>query len=104
MLAARVLAGKAQLPPLSEQQKWERDRIAEKGDGPAFTVIYPRFEEYFETLRKLAGNPKAGEPGRRLPEFDRRWVEIFNSGHERRKEMWRRKNEQARKKIAASKL
>ncbi|KAJ9292421.1 hypothetical protein DTO271G3_8795 [Paecilomyces variotii] len=104
VLAARVLAGKVHLPPLSEQQKWERDRIAEKGDGPAFTVIYPRFEEYFETLRKLAGNPKPGEPGRRLPEFDPRWVEIFNSGHERRKAMWRRKNEQARKKIAASKL
>lgn len=104
MAAARFLAGKAQLPPLSEQKKWEQDRIAEKGDGPAFTVIYPHFEEYFETLRKLAGEPKDGEPGRRLPEFDYAWVDIFNSGHERRKVMWIKKNQQAREKIAASKL
>lgn len=93
VLAARVYAGKAHLPPLSEQQRWEADRIAVKGDGPGFTVVNPDFEEYFETVRKLAGNPADGEPGRRLPPFDPRWVQVFDAGHQRRIRMWKRKNE-----------
>ena len=95
--AARVLAGKAQLPPLEEQQKWEQDRIAKKGDGPGFSVINPDFREYFETLRKLAGNPKAGEPGRVLPPFEQEWLDLFNAGHERRIRMWQKANEAATK-------
>lgn len=95
--AARVLAGKAQLPPLEEQQKWEQDRIAKKGDGPAFSVINPDFREYFETLRQLAGNPKAGEPGRVLPSFEQGWLDLFNAGHERRIRMWQKANEAAAK-------
>jgi hypothetical protein len=98
VLAARVLAGRASLPPLEEQQNWELDRIAKKGDGPAFSLIFPDFEEYFETVRELAGNPKDGEPGRRLPIFDRKWVETFMAGHELRKKWWREENERARAK------
>ena len=97
VLAARVFAGKAQLPPLSEQQKWETDRIATKGDAAAFTVVYPDFEAYFETVRRLAGNPRPGEPGRVLPPFDPRWVDTFNAGHQRRIRMWRKKNEDAQR-------
>ncbi|KAJ5885239.1 hypothetical protein N7495_009749 [Penicillium taxi] len=93
--AARVLAGRATLPSVAEQEKWENDRIAEKGDGPAFTVINPDFEAYFEGLRALAGEPRNGA-GRPLPPFDQKWVKIFNEGHERRKKMWRRANLAAR--------
>ncbi|CAI7678097.1 unnamed protein product [Penicillium pancosmium] len=93
--AARVLAGKATLPPVCEQEKWETERIALKGDGPAFAVVNPDFKDYFENLRLLAGEPGEGLPGRRLPVFDQRWKEDFDSGHERRKEMWRRANRAA---------
>ncbi|KAJ5233619.1 uncharacterized protein N7469_005385 [Penicillium citrinum] len=93
--AARVLAGKAKLPGRAEQEKWEQDRIALKGDGPAFTVVNPDFKDYFEGLRLLAGEPGQGVPGRRLPMFDQRWKDDFDAGHERRKEMWRRSNRAA---------
>lgn len=101
VLAARLLAGRASLPPLGEQQKWERDRIAQKGDGPGFTLVFPDFEEYFETVRKLAGEPAPGQPGRRLPPYDKRWFEVFMAGHERRKQWWRKENEKARKEALA---
>ncbi|RAL12335.1 monooxygenase [Aspergillus homomorphus CBS 101889] len=98
--AARVLAGRAKLPSFEERQKWEQDRIAKKGDGSGFLMVNDGFEEYFEQLRKLAGEPKEGEPGRRLPPFEQSWVEMFNAGHERRKEMWKKANATA----AGSKL
>ncbi|KAJ5161062.1 hypothetical protein N7492_006454 [Penicillium capsulatum] len=94
--AARVLAGRASLPSAATQEKWETDRIAEKGDGPAFTVINPEFEAYFEDLRRLAGEPSPGTPGRPLPRFEQKWVDDFNAGHERRKKMWQRLNGAAR--------
>lgn len=99
VLAARLLAGRASLPPLEEQQKWERERIAIKGDGPAFTLVFPDFEEYFETVRHLAGEPAAGQPGRRLPPYDKKWFEAFMAGHERRKQWWREENQKARQKL-----
>jgi hypothetical protein len=96
VLAARVLAGRAILPPLQEQRQWEKDRIAKTGDGAGFTLIFPDFEEYFETLRRSAGEPKHGTPGRRLSPFDRKWFEVFMAGHERRKKWWREENARAR--------
>lgn len=94
--AARVLAGRAVLPSVAEQKKWEDDRISYKGDGPAFTMINPDFEAYFEDLRSLAGEPCDGTPGRRLPPFDQKWVDVFNAGHERRIKMWKRANRAAK--------
>ena len=100
VLAARIFSGRATLPPLVQQQRWEKDRITKRGDGPAFTLIFPDFEDYFETLRRLAGEPKAagGEPERSLPPFDKKWFESFMAGHERRKQWWREENEKARQK------
>ncbi|KAL4744522.1 hypothetical protein BDW72DRAFT_188326 [Aspergillus terricola var. indicus] len=92
--AARVLAGRAKLPPLQEQKKWEEDRIAVKGDGAGFLVVYPDFKEYFEQLRAVAGEPD-GTKGRRLPVFEQKWAEDFAAGHERRIRMWKRANEAA---------
>ncbi|KAI9370149.1 hypothetical protein BJX61DRAFT_544908 [Aspergillus egyptiacus] len=93
--AARVLAGKAQLPPLEEQKKWETERIALKGDGPGFLMVYPDFELYFEQLRALAGEPGEEEPGRKLPPFDQAWADDFAAGHQRRIRMWQRANRAA---------
>jgi hypothetical protein len=96
VLAARILAGRATLPSVEEQKKWEKDRVHETADGPKFTMINPEFEAYFETLRGLAGEDG---PGRRLPAFERRWVETFSEGHERRKRWWREENDRAKAKL-----
>ncbi|KAI8938529.1 hypothetical protein NX059_004415 [Plenodomus lindquistii] len=96
VLAARVLSGRANLPPVSEQEKWEQDRIEKRGDGVPFTLVFPDFEEYFNGVRELAGVPQEGEPGRRLPVFEKRWLESFMGGHELRKKWWKEQNEKAR--------
>ncbi|KAH8180200.1 flavin-binding monooxygenase-like domain-containing protein [Sarocladium implicatum] len=93
--AARVLAGRGTLPTTEEMAKWEADRVAAKGDGPKFSMIFPDFEDYFETLRRLAGEPKDGK-GRRLPKFQAEWYRTFMDGHEKRKGMWRRLIEEAK--------
>ncbi|KAG9258454.1 dimethylaniline monooxygenase [Emericellopsis atlantica] len=86
--AARLLSGRGKLPPVSEQAKWEEDRIKARGDGPKFAVIHPDFEAYFNQLRELAGDGDG--VGRKLPPFDRRWFRQFMETHESRKRMWRR--------------
>ncbi|KAG8627936.1 hypothetical protein KVT40_003809 [Elsinoe batatas] len=93
VVAARVLAGRVKLPPIEEREWWEVERIKKKGDSVPFTAIAPDFEGYFETVRKLAGEEG---PGRKLPPFDPEWVQIFFEGHERRKQMWEKKNAEAR--------
>lgn len=95
VLAARHLAGRATLPPVAEQRKWEEERIKKKGDGAKFTLVFPDFEDYFSQLRDLAGPGEKGL-GRQLPPFRREWYRAFLEGLERRKVMWRRGNEQAR--------
>ncbi|KAF2730688.1 FAD/NAD(P)-binding domain-containing protein [Polyplosphaeria fusca] len=99
VLAARILAGRATLPPLAEQEKWEKDRIVKKGDGVAFTLLFPDLGEYFETIRLLAGEPTHGV-GRKLPEFCSNWLEVFMEGHEKRKRWWRNQNEMAKREAA----
>jgi hypothetical protein len=80
---------------------WERTRIAKKGDGVPFTTIFPDFEEYFEQVRALAGEEG---PGRRLPPFDAKWVQLFMEGHERRKKMWEKNNEKLSKTAQTARL
>ncbi|KAH8676745.1 flavin dependent monooxygenase-like protein [Tricladium varicosporioides] len=99
VLAARFLAGRITLPPLSEQIRWEEDRIACKGDGVPFTALYPDFELYFEEIRRMAGEPieKGGRlVGRPLPKFEKHWRDEFDAAHLRRIAMWKRGNEEAR--------
>ncbi|PMD52120.1 flavin dependent monooxygenase-like protein [Hyaloscypha bicolor E] len=102
VLAARFLAGRITLPPLSEQIKWEEDRIAYKGDGVPFTALYPDFEEYFEELRAMAGEPTDGK-GRPLPKFCKWWRQGFDSAHLSRIAMWKRGNEEARERTRREK-
>ncbi|KAI1063139.1 hypothetical protein LB507_005674 [Fusarium sp. FIESC RH6] len=92
--AARILAGRANIPSVEEMQKWEEQRIEERGDGPKFSVVYPDFEKYFEDVRKLAGDGEG--VGRQLPKYKREWFESFMEGHELRKGLWRRWNEAAK--------
>lgn len=99
VLAARFLAGRIKLTPISEQVKWEEDRIADKGDGVPFTALYPDFEEYFEEVRKMAGEPTEDGKGRKLPKWEKSWREDFDRGHLLRIEMWKRGNEEARERI-----
>lgn len=106
VLAARVLAGRAKLPTIGEQKAWEAERIKQKLNRVAFTALWPNFEEYFETVRALGGEPGQGRPGRRLPRFDPDWVRIFIEGHQRRIDMWEKTNSEAweRREKAAAKL
>lgn len=99
VLVARFLAGRISLPSKAEQEKWEQDRIAYKGDGVPFTALYPDFEEYFEEVRRLAGEPTEDGRGRKLPKFEKWWREDFDKGHLSRIEMWKRGNEEARARI-----
>jgi hypothetical protein len=62
-----------------------------------FTALYPDFEEYFETVRRLAREPTETQPGRRLPAFDKKWVQTFEAGHRRRIAVWKASNEAARR-------
>ena len=95
--AARILAGRAAVPDLKEMQRWEEERIKVRGDGPKFSLIFPDFEEYFETLRKLAGEGETARGvGRKLPRFRPEWFRAFMEGHDLRKRMWKRVNEQDR--------
>ncbi|KAG6358112.1 hypothetical protein INS49_013996 [Diaporthe citri] len=98
--AARLLAGRGTLPSVEEMRAWEARRVEEKGDGPKFLMVYPDFEEYFEKVRELAGEPVDGV-GRELPKYDRRWFQLFMDGHELRKAMWKRLNQQARAELEA---
>ncbi|KAF3763086.1 FAD/NAD(P)-binding domain-containing protein [Cryphonectria parasitica EP155] len=101
--AARLLAGRGQLPSKEEMRVWEEERIARKGDGPKFQMIFPEFEEYFEDVRRLAGEPTASGEGRTLPKFEEAWFRSFMEGHDRRIEMWRRENQKAREELQREK-
>lgn len=96
-----VLAARASLPSLEEQEKWEADRIALRGDGKLFYNLFPGFGEYFGLVRKMAGEPSKGRPGRKLPEWDQRWYDEWFAGQLMRIEFWKRSNEAARKKFLA---
>ncbi|OLN81965.1 Thiol-specific monooxygenase 5 [Colletotrichum chlorophyti] len=102
VLAARLLAGRippSRLPTPEAQRTWEKERIAARGDGPKFALVFPDFAEYFEQVRALAGPPTEDGKGRELPPFNPFWLERFMAGHERRKDMWRRLNEEARRQL-----
>lgn len=100
VLVARYLAGRITLPSKEEQARWEEERVKIKGDGVPFSALYPNFEEYFEEVRALAGEPIVlkGEDGaqrvigRSLPRWEKWWREEFDAAHLRRIEMWKNQN------------
>lgn len=100
VVAARLLAGRASLPPVQDMKKWEEDRVKKRGDGAKFTLIHPDFEEYFEGLRALAGDGVKGL-GRKLPKFRREWQRDFLDGHQLRINMWKRLNKEASRPVSS---
>ncbi|KAF2815361.1 FAD/NAD(P)-binding domain-containing protein [Mytilinidion resinicola] len=86
---ARYLAGRAQLPSKEGQKEWEEDRLRKRGDGQPFFKVAPDFEEYFEALRKLAGEPAPGVPGRRLLKWDPAWLAIAEKTMQNRIQNWK---------------
>jgi len=93
VLVSRLWAGRCTLPPIEEQYQWELDRIKQRGDNVKFTVQYPDFEEYFNTVRNLAGHEG---PGRKLPEFDPSWRKGFEACVDLRISRWKYDIEKAR--------
>ena len=102
MAVARFLAGRAKLPSKEEQKLWETNRLAVRGDGLPFYKVAPDFEEYFEALRALAGDPAKGVPGRVLPKWDPIWGDIQTLTIENKISKWRQNAEDARRELAAN--
>lgn len=89
VVAARSLAGRAKLPPQHVQKQWEQDRLKKVGDGQPFFKVAPDFEEYFNSLWEIAGNPAPGEPGRYLPKWNPQWETIQMEALQKRIEEWK---------------
>lgn len=58
-------------------ERWEADRVLERGDGPAFWALMPEFEWYFEDLHRIAGDPAPETTGRVLPRYEEAWGTAF---------------------------
>jgi cation diffusion facilitator CzcD-associated flavoprotein CzcO len=71
---ARVLAGRGTLPSSVEQKKWEDERVEKLGPTHIFHTIAPDFEEYFNTLRAIAGPPAEGSETYELPKWEDEWA------------------------------
>ncbi|KAL5343252.1 putative dimethylaniline monooxygenase [Aspergillus crustosus] len=101
--AARILAGHASLPSREDMEEWERNRLAERGEGGPFWTLMPDFERYFEEYRALAGEPAPGTTGRVLPRYEPAWGDVFWDFIKTRKEWWERdarRDEEARRRKA----
>ncbi|KAF7526672.1 hypothetical protein G7054_g10692 [Neopestalotiopsis clavispora] len=85
---ARVLAGRADLPPQEWMEEWDAYRVATRGDGGAFWTLAPDFEDCFETYRAIAGDPARGTLGRVLPRYDPAWAATFWNFVKARIERW----------------
>ncbi|KAI0147161.1 hypothetical protein GGR57DRAFT_493947 [Xylariaceae sp. FL1272] len=70
---------------------------------PKFAPVFPDFAEYFNKVRELAGPGEEGLGGQ-LPPFDRGWYDTFMTGHELRKNMWKRLNAKAAEEIAKTQV
>jgi hypothetical protein len=100
VVISRFLAGRATLPSLDLQKRWEADRLAIAGDGVPFYKIGPRFEEYFEALRTLAGDPAPGVPGRVLLKWNPEWLSVFSAILDKRLQSWKDAAAAAEKRLA----
>lgn len=101
---ARHLAGRAgPLPPKEEQREWERKRVAERGGGKQYYSIAPEYEEFFEFLRAIAGDPVDGTTGRALPPFDKKWLTIWARMTAPKIQGWERKRRRAEDELGVMK-
>ncbi|KAI5861941.1 thiol-specific monooxygenase [Durotheca rogersii] len=93
--AARVFAGRGTLPSREEMDKWERERVADVGDGLPFFNIAFDYEGYFEGLRALAGDPAPGTTGRVLPKYEEQWEKEVGLVVEAKERWWERERKMA---------
>ncbi|KAF4978001.1 hypothetical protein FZEAL_5546 [Fusarium zealandicum] len=103
---ARFLAGRSKpLPPIHEQLEWERRRVSEKKGGKYYYSIALDYEDFFEFLRDVAGEPAQGTNGRTLPPFDPRLLDIWNGMAAIKLNGWEKKRKAAEAKgVLGSKL
>ena len=93
---ARHLAGRAKaLPPIEEQRAWERKRATDLVGGKSYYSIAPHYEQFFELLRDIAGDPAPGTTGRNLPKFDKKWLEIWSDMIAAKLSGWKRERKRA---------
>lgn len=105
MAVARHLAGRARsLPPVAEQLEWERARVAEKKGGKDYYSIAPNYEDFFELLRSIAGEPAEGTTGRVLEPFRKDWMKLWQGMVGHKIEGWRRKRRQAEEKLGVGQV
>ncbi|OKL57839.1 hypothetical protein UA08_07190 [Talaromyces atroroseus] len=72
---ACFFAGRSKpLPDVSEQYRWERERLAYKGPTELFHEIKPDFVDYYGWLREFAGMSTEQAAGE-LPPFQEGWLE-----------------------------
>ena len=69
--------------------------MAARGEGKNFYSIAPDFEEYFEFLREVAGDPAPGTTGRVLPPFDKKWLDVWTGMVATKIKGWQRKRQRA---------
>jgi hypothetical protein len=93
---ARHLAGRAKaLPPVEEQKDWESKRAAKLGGGKNYYSIAPDYEQFFEFLRDIAGDPAPGSTGLKLPPFDKKWSDIWAGMVRPKIEFWEKAKKRA---------
>jgi hypothetical protein len=101
---ARHLAGRANpLPSIPDQLEWERRRVAEKVGGKNYYSIAPNYEEFFEFLRGIAGEPAASTTGRVLSRFNPEWLKVWVEMVDTKIGGWQRKRKRAQEVGAAVK-
>jgi hypothetical protein len=76
-------------------EKWEQDRLEERGEGGPFWTLMPDFECHFEQLRELAGEPAPGTTGRVLPKYESAWGDVFWDFIKMRIEWWKKDQSKA---------
>lgn len=69
--------------------------MAEKVGGKDYYSISPNYEEFFEFLRGIAGEPAAGTTGRSLPVFDPEWLKVWVGMVDTKIGGWQRKRKRA---------
>ncbi|KAL4965917.1 uncharacterized protein BDV14DRAFT_49345 [Aspergillus stella-maris] len=88
---ARYYAGHGRkLPPQDDQERWEAEKVALKGDSYKFHDVTGEMKEHMEFLRELAGPPAAGTDGYELPPVADEWLEKCFSVFRLKDEYWRR--------------
>ncbi|KAF2436865.1 FAD/NAD(P)-binding domain-containing protein [Tothia fuscella] len=100
---ARHLAGRAKaLPSQAEQTAWERKRARELVGGKNYYSIAPDYDEFFEFLRNIAGEPAEGTTGLKLRPFDKKWLELWAGMVAPKIESWVKSRKQAEDEIAGT--